>query len=225
MSSAVLFNTETNRRFWNSNQSDYFGARHSDSIIFLGQSRIGTRLLDAGAGDGSLVRLLRDRFPDSNVQGIDLAPKNDDVVAGDLTNMPYESGSFDTVFCMEVVEHVPNDDIRNILKEVYRVLSPGGHFILTTPYAEALEKAHVECPNCQSVFHRYGHQQSFLEEDIANFFQEAGFADPEVFPVKMSRVRRYRWLGPKFFQTAFMKSQSRKMRGKINLIAMAQKPA
>lgn len=225
MNSPVIFNSETNQRFWDSNQSDYFGARHSDSILFLSQGMVGQRILDAGAGDGSMVRLLRSRFPQATVQGIDLAPKNDDVIAGDLTNMPFADGSYDTLFCMEVIEHVPSADITKILQEAFRVLAPGGSLILTTPYNEALEKSHVECPNCQAVFHRYGHQQRFLETDIVNFFQVAGFESAAVFPVKMARVRRYRFFGPKFFQTNFMQHRSRKMSGKLNLIALATKPA
>jgi SAM-dependent methyltransferase len=43
--------------------------------------------------------------------------------------LPYESGQFDVIIGGGVLEHVPNDS--ESLKEIYRVLRTGGHFIMT----------------------------------------------------------------------------------------------
>jgi len=53
-----------------------------------------------------------------------------DVVCS-AVEMPVPNESFDTVTCTEVLEHVP-DPLR-ALREMHRVLKPGGHLILTTP--------------------------------------------------------------------------------------------
>lgn len=42
-----------------------------------------------------------------------------------------ESNRYDRVYSVSVLEHVPRDDIRVILDEVYRILKPGGLFVLT----------------------------------------------------------------------------------------------
>jgi SAM-dependent methyltransferase len=43
--------------------------------------------------------------------------------------LPYATNQFDTVIGSGVLEHVPNDS--ESLKELYRVLRPGGHFVMT----------------------------------------------------------------------------------------------
>ena len=45
---------------------------------------------------------------------------------------PYDSESFDTVLCCELVEHLVNDPM-HLMIEVNRILKPGGHLVLTTP--------------------------------------------------------------------------------------------
>ena len=214
-----------NKRFWQSNQSEYFGARHADSIYFLCKSSFGTDILDAGAGDGSMIRALRRLTPDANIQGIDLAPKSDDVLQGDLTNLPFKDNSFDTILFMEVIEHLTVDDAKRILAEITRVLRPGGYLILTTPYAEKLEHSLVCCPNCDHSFHRYGHQRSFLESDIEEHFTASGLTSIDIFPVKMNKIGRYKILGANIFRSNFMRKLARKSRGKRNIISIAQKPS
>src|SRR6185437_14227494 len=52
-------------------------------------------------------------------------------VVGSATDIPLDDASFDTVVCTEVLEHVP--DPLKALREMYRVLKPGGYLILSTP--------------------------------------------------------------------------------------------
>jgi dolichol-phosphate mannosyltransferase len=51
-------------------------------------------------------------------------------VQGSIFNLPVPAGSFPTVLCSQVVEHVPR---ANVLDELDRVLQPGGFLILGTP--------------------------------------------------------------------------------------------
>ena len=52
-------------------------------------------------------------------------------IVGSATDIPLADNSFDTVVCTEVLEHVP--DPLKALREMHRVLKPGGHLILSTP--------------------------------------------------------------------------------------------
>ena len=46
--------------------------------------------------------------------------------------IPFEDNRFDLVIFTEVIEHLPCNPV-NVMKELHRVLQPGGHLILTTP--------------------------------------------------------------------------------------------
>lgn len=52
-------------------------------------------------------------------------------VVGSATDIPLGDASFDTVVCTEVLEHVP--DPLKALREMHRVLKPGGYLILSAP--------------------------------------------------------------------------------------------
>jgi SAM-dependent methyltransferase len=52
-------------------------------------------------------------------------------IVGSATDIPLGDAGFDTVVCTEVLEHVP--DPLKALREMYRVLKPGGYLILSTP--------------------------------------------------------------------------------------------
>lgn len=49
----------------------------------------------------------------------------------DIQNLSFADNFFDTVISCETIEHVPRPQIA--LQEIYRVLKPGGRFILTCP--------------------------------------------------------------------------------------------
>lgn len=56
----------------------------------------------------------------------------------DINAMPFPSNSFDVVFCNHVLEHIP-DDI-HAMREIYRVMKPGGWAILQVPQNYEMEK-------------------------------------------------------------------------------------
>jgi SAM-dependent methyltransferase len=84
---------------------------------------------------GALVAYLRKRFPH-----LTCSEYFDDVAPGDfkgstqcqdVQSLTYQDGAFELVTSTEVFEHVP-DDARGF-REIYRVLRPGGYFVLTVP--------------------------------------------------------------------------------------------
>lgn len=87
-------------------------------------------VLDAGTGRGAYRELLAG-FAESYV-GMDVSATASTDVLGDAQKLPFVDGAFDTVFCSQVLEHVPQPGVA--LKEFCRVLKPGGHLILTVPH-------------------------------------------------------------------------------------------
>ncbi len=52
-------------------------------------------------------------------------------VKADICNLPFENDSYDFILCNHVLEHIPDDE--TAMKELYRVLKPGGTAILQIP--------------------------------------------------------------------------------------------
>ncbi len=148
--------------------------------------RPGGRCLDVGCGPGVLAELLDDQS--HPVAVIDFAPANIERLkdqwgrrsrsiearVGRLDAIPYPDESFDTVFATEVLEHLSIGKLSAGLREVRRVLVPGGIFVATTPYAERLDK--IICPECLAAFHPMGHVQSVDERMAARILEEGGLA-------------------------------------------------
>jgi len=93
-------------------------------------------LLDAGAGECAYKHL----FDHCIYKSIDLAVgdsqwnyKNLDYIAP-LDNMPIEDATFDAVLCTQVLEHLKKP--MESVKEMYRVLKPGGYLFLTVPMSQ-----------------------------------------------------------------------------------------
>jgi SAM-dependent methyltransferase len=57
-------------------------------------------------------------------------------IRGKIQDLPFADHAFDAVFCISVIEHLPIQDMMPALKEMARVLKPGGRLLLTTDYTE-----------------------------------------------------------------------------------------
>lgn len=103
------------------------------------------RILEAGCGRGFYLRMYR-HLSDCALVGAELdgailqiARQNvgslPDILLNqaDITRLPYASGSFDGVILSEVLEHIPEEGAA--LREIWRVLKPGGRVAITVPNA------------------------------------------------------------------------------------------
>ncbi|MEK7677632.1 MAG: class I SAM-dependent methyltransferase [Verrucomicrobiota bacterium] len=93
--------------------------------------------LDVGAGTGRLIELFRERFGtesracDYTDQLMTLPGQKVDIVNLNHEPFPYAEATFDIITATEVVEHL--ERCREVLRELHRILRPGGLCILTTP--------------------------------------------------------------------------------------------
>ena len=86
----------------------------------------------------------------------------------DIVAIPVPDGEFDVVLCTEVLEHVP--DPTSAVREISRVLRPGGFLVLTAPLGSGLH---------QEPYHYYGGFTPFWYQ---RFLREAGFENIVVEP-------------------------------------------
>lgn len=118
-------------------------------------------ILDAGCGTGLNLRHLP-----AGSTGIDINPRNvallrqrlpdHTIVEGDVEALPFADGSFGTVLCTEVIEHIP--DPSAALAEYRRVLQPGGVLIGSVPARSAIWKLRFlssTCPHSEPFHNEY----------------------------------------------------------------------
>lgn len=99
----------------------------------------------------------------------------------DLHHIPLENNRFDVVFCNHVLEHV--DDALQCMKEIYRVMKPGGWAIMQVPMdytrAETYEDKTITSPEeREKHFWQKDHVRLF-GMDYPKWLENAGFTVQE----------------------------------------------
>lgn len=123
--------------------------------------RVAQPILDAGCGTGLNLASLP-----SGSTGLDINPRNVElvrsrlpqhvVVEGDVERMPFGDDAFATVLCTEVLEHVPHPEVA--LKEIRRVLRPGGLLIGSVPAKSLVWRLRFlssTCPHSEPFHNEY----------------------------------------------------------------------
>ena len=91
----------------------------------------GALVLDAGAGNC----LYKHHFSHTKYESADFCQVDkkygEITYVCDLTTIPVEDNRFDLILCSQTLEHVPEP--KKVLKELFRVLKPGGSLWLTAP--------------------------------------------------------------------------------------------
>jgi SAM-dependent methyltransferase len=97
-------------------------------------------VLDAGCGTGGFIKRLKVRYPKWTFTGLDYSAVACDlarqrtaetIVQGSILELPFADQSFDAVVTADVLYHLPDDSVA--LKEIYRVLKPGGIIVMNLP--------------------------------------------------------------------------------------------
>ncbi len=98
-----------------------------------------------------------------------MMPGVDDRV--DLAALPYEERSLDAFVCSHVLEHVPDD--RAALRELFRVLKPGGWGILLVPIVLAAREIDEDAGPLSAAerWRRFG------QDDHVRLYSKQGFLD------------------------------------------------
>jgi predicted SAM-dependent methyltransferase len=75
---------------------------------------------------------------------VDLVPAGRDVIAADLRQpLPFEAGSFESVYAAHVLEHLAPIEAARLLAEARRLLAPGGIVRIVVPDLEGIARAYL----------------------------------------------------------------------------------
>ncbi len=163
-------------------------------------------LLDFGCGNGAQTLVLADLF--SRVEGLDVKPQflatfereiQRRNLGATVTAVPYDgirfpqpNATFDYATTFTVLEHVPDD--RAALREIHRVLKPGGLLILSVPNKWWIFETHgADLPLLpwnrvplvswwpKALHDRYARARIYRLREIVGLVREAGFEVEDTF--------------------------------------------
>ncbi len=154
----------------------------------------GARLLDAGAGECQYKKLcghlryvsqdLAEYTGQGSATGLQQAKWDISAVdiICDITAIPEPDASFDAILCTEVLEHLPEPALA--LRELTRLLKPGGTLIITAPFCSL---THFAPYHYATGFNRYfySHHLSALGFEITDMIANGNF-----FEYMAQEVRR-----------------------------------
>jgi len=152
------------------------------------------QILDVGCGTGANLMMLS-RYGDA--EGVDISPDAlafcrerglENLQLGAAEALPYEEGRFDLVTAFDVVEHM-DDDVAG-LREMRRVLRPGGHVLLFVPTFMWLWGLQDDVSN---------HRRRYRLPELEDAVRRAGFE------VERTTYANITFLPPIFLVRKFMK--------------------
>jgi ubiquinone/menaquinone biosynthesis C-methylase UbiE len=105
----------------------------------------GQPVLDLGCGAGKMALYAAARG--GRAAGIDLAPfflpraaRDVELVQGDLRRLPFRKGSFPRAYSLDVLEHLDEDGVKELLTEARRTVGPAGRLFV---YTHAMESSRL----------------------------------------------------------------------------------
>lgn len=161
-----------------------------EALIERAGLHAGQHVLDVGCGTGTLIMFITRMHPGVEVVGLDPDPK---ALArarrkaeragvpvrldrGFSDDMPYPEASFDRVFSSFMFHHLPGEQKRGTLREIRRVLKPGGSLCLLDFARPASQHG--------NALARWLHSHQMLDDNderrVLAMMADAGFADPKI---------------------------------------------
>lgn len=196
-----------------------------------------TRVLDLGCGCGGHLYCLK-RFGYTHLEGIDRSPEQvagahslglNFVKEGDIFDhlVQRQSESADVVLAFDVIEHLKKEEAFQFADEVFRVLAPGGVFILHLPNGEGFLFGSV-------AFNDLSHELILTKGSLGQLLRCAGFSQVEAFedsPIVHGPVSAARYLiwkavswGLRFIYVVQTGDTGRHLILSQNFLAIARKP-
>lgn len=144
-------------------------------------------LLDIGCGFGEVLSRIPSQW---KKYGIDYSESNVNVATkilgnevniqqGSIYNLPYKDNQFDVVICLEVLEHIEQDEIA--LKEINRVVKKDGLFIIAVPHT-------FYWPKYKNLI---GHFRHYSRESLVEKLKQSFFSPIQYLPTLPNWHKHY----------------------------------
>lgn len=175
-----------------------------------------TRGYSVIGGDFSLtaLRIHRQAHPDSPLLGLD------------LRRMPFADNAFQGHISLGVVEHL-EEGPREMLREFYRTLAPGGMLLLSVPWVNGYRRlAKPLIQGRQSRLHAAGanfYQYAFTRGEVRAFLEKAGFRVRAFYPYSPARGLREFPLLRRLYRRAVPRPAERKAAASVSADAGVEK--
>lgn len=172
-------------------KSQYFGLQVGKYVVEEALKHIGKfeSLLDFSCGTGELLKhFIENASASQKFYGCDVSEKSiaqvnerfksnsNFVSAVSLDNIDnIAQKQFDVIVSTEVIEHLSDENLSNLMGKCHQLLKPGGKLVLTTPNNEDLEASKILCPECGCTFHRWQHERIFTKESLKSTVESYSF--------------------------------------------------
>jgi SAM-dependent methyltransferase len=143
-------------------------------------------VLDVACGTGESTLGWHRRFPDADIIAVDVSPymlvvaerktrdiPNVAVRCANAESLPFEDASFDAVTASLLFHELPSDVSLRVLREMRRVLEPGGWIAVAEPYR-------IGGSSLKPIPFPEPYLREYLQTDWDGAFRAAGFADVQV---------------------------------------------
>lgn len=197
----LVWTPEMVKNFWDYESrfpEQYFTYRRSTEMArqispFLAP---GSRVLDYGCGPGYVIEKLMQRG--FRVAGLDFSTETLNGVRDRFSPVPAFQGAytlqelqdagmrFDAATVFEVVEHLYDPQLQELLQTLKSLLMPGGTVVFSTPNEENLEKSMILCPVSNQLFHRWQHVRSWSADTLSAYLGDNGFEIVKAFTTNFS---------------------------------------
>ena len=163
----------------------------------LARPRVDDRFLDVGTGTGAVLRLLARLAPrPRQATGVDSSPAmlarvkplpaDWRLLVADVRSLPLEGESFDVAIAAYVLHVLDAPARMPALREIHRVLRPGGSLVTVTPTLPLASDSAIRRRVERHLAAQFGRRRGLLPLDPRALLAAAGF--------EMEEARRV-WLG------------------------------
>lgn len=140
------------------------------------------RVLDVACGTGQLLEMLAEQSEQSELVGIDRVPAMLEVakqslgqratfLAGEAHHLPFEDAHFQLITSTNALHYFP--DAAGALREIRRVISPGGNLIITDWCRNYVA---MQVLNRLLPWTQHAHVHTFNTVELKNSLNDAGFS-------------------------------------------------
>ena len=168
------------------------------TMVEMAAVRENQKVLDVGTGTGKVLMALKEHCPEVEYYGTDISQSMLDKIPqanglrlslGQIENLEqFENDTFDLVTARMVFHHSLN--LQKAVSEIYRVLKPGGKFIL----CEGNPPDRHSFSFYENMFRFKEERHTFMLDDLINLYVEQGFKDILSRTVIMENMSLNNWL-------------------------------